>query len=246
MTYLAGKTAIITGGGRGIGAAVALALATKGAAVALTYRSDRDAAERTAARIAEAGGTATIWQADHGDDAGTARVVTDIAAHIGAIDILVNNAGIFSFGEIGEVAVADLDAALAVHVKAPFVAIRAALPAMPDGGRIITIGSSLGGHVPSAGLSVYATSKAALVGLTKALARELGPRAITVNLVNPGSIDTDMNPADGPQADDERALIPLGRYGQTREIAAAVAYLASPEAAFVSGAMLAVDGGVTA
>jgi NAD(P)-dependent dehydrogenase (short-subunit alcohol dehydrogenase family) len=172
--------------------------------------------------------------------------VAEVVSRFGRIDVLVNNAGIFPYAAIADTTTADIDDALSIHVRAPYVAVQSALPAMTEGGRIVSIGSSLGTQVPSPGVSLYAASKAALVGLTKALARELGPRGITVNLVSPGSIDTDMNPADGDQAVGERALIPLARYGQAAEVAKVVAFLASEEAAYVNGAVVAVDGGATA
>lgn len=243
---LLGKIAFVTGGSRGMGAAIARELAKRGGSVALTYHLAADAAREVVAEIEAAGSSAVAIQADHGGDHGTEQAISAAINHFGRIDILVNSAGIFPFAPIEETEIEEFDRTFAIHVRAPYRAIQMVLPAMSKGGRIISIGSSLGTHVPSAGVSLYAASKSALVGMTKALARELGPREITVNLVNPGSIDTDMNPADGPQADSERALIPLSRYGRAEEIAQAVAFLASPSAAFISGAILAVDGGATA
>lgn len=246
MRDLNGKVALVTGGSRGMGAEIARALARQGANVALTYRSAAGPAAEVVGELAALGAEPLAIQADHRVDAETRDAVRAVIDCFGRIDILVNNAGIFPYGTIAETAGETIEATLGLHVRAPYVAAQTALPAMPDGGRIISIGSSLGSHVPGPGVSLYAASKAALVGLTKALARELGPRGVTVNLVNPGSIDTDMNPADGLAADGERALIPLARYGRVEEVAAVVAFLAGPAAAYVNGAVLAVDGGATA
>lgn len=246
MTPLEGKVALVTGGSRGMGAAIARRLAAQGASVALTYRRSADAAEAVVADLKGSGADAIAIRADHRDDAGSLGACAAAIRHFGRIDILVNCAGVFVYAPIGETSPQDIDDVLALHVRAPYRLIQAALPAMRQGGRIITIGSSLGTRVPGPSLSLYAMSKAAMVGLTRALARELGPREITVNLVNPGSVDTDMNPADGPQADAERSLIPLGRYGRAGEIADSVAFLAGPSGAFVNGAVLAIDGGATA
>ncbi|MBN9205968.1 SDR family NAD(P)-dependent oxidoreductase [Methylibium petroleiphilum] len=243
---LENKVALVTGGSRGMGAAIARALAARGASIAVTYLSSSTAAQQVVAEAAHFGVVAIAVQADHRDDASTARAVLAVAERFGRIDIVVNNAGVFPFGPIEDMSLELIDQTLATHARAPYRLVQAALPSMPAGGRIVSIGSSLGTHIPSSGVTLYAMSKAALVGFTKALARELGPRGITVNLVNPGSIDTDMNPADGPQAEDERPRIPLGRYGRADEIANVVAFLVSPAAAYVSGAVLAADGGATA
>jgi 3-oxoacyl-[acyl-carrier protein] reductase len=158
----------------------------------------------------------------------------------------VNNAGIWVTGEIGEVTVEDIDRVLAIHVRAVFVAATAAARYLPEGGRIITIGSNLAERVPGPGLSLYAASKAAVIGMTRGIARDLGPRGITAVVVQPGSTSTDMNPADGPHADDQRALSPLGRFADASEIASTVAHLAGDAGRFITGTAITVDGGTNA
>ncbi|KQW13379.1 3-oxoacyl-ACP reductase family protein [Streptomyces sp. Root369] len=242
---LVGKTALVTGGNRGIGAAISRRLAAQGADVALTFARNKDQAETVAEQIRAAGGRGLAVAADATDAAGVRTAVEEVASEFGRIDILVNNAGYMdmSMPALEEVSLEDLDRTLDVNTRGAFLTAQAAARHMGEGGRIVNISSCLATHVPGPGMTVYAMSKAAISGLTLGLARDLGPRGITVNQVAPGSIDTDMNPADGPSADFQRSQNVFGRYGAADEIAHAVAYLVSPEAAFVTGASMAVDGG---
>ncbi len=243
---LRGKVALVTGGSRGIGAAIATALAGRGADVAITYARSAERARSVAGAIEAGGRRCLIIRADSGDSDAIVGAVDETVARLGRIDILVNNAGVFPFGPPEAVTVEEADRTLALHVRAPFLAACAAIRHMPDGGRIISIGSSLARRVPQAGVALYAMSKSALIGMTKGLARDLGPRGITVNVVDPGSTDTEMNPADGGAADGERALTALGRYGRPEDVAAAVVFLAGESASYITGASIAVDGGASA
>ena len=243
---LENKRALVTGGSRGIGAAIVKRLAREGAHVALTYVSKPDQANETATAAQALGVQALAIQADSADAEAVVLAVERTVAELGGIDILVNNAGIAVMAPIDDYRLEDFDRTLAVNVRAVFVATQAAVKHMKTGGRIITIGSCNAERMPFAGGAVYAMSKAALVGLVKGLARDLGPRGITINNVQPGPIDTDMNPADGEFAEMLRKLMALPRYGPADEIAAMVAYLAGPEAGFVTGASLTIDGGFTA
>ncbi len=243
---LAGKTAFVTGGGRGIGAAIVKRLARDGAAVAYTYRGSADQAKALAAGIEAEGGRALALQADAGDPAAVARALGDATSAHGALDILVNNAGVLVLGSIETVALEDFDRTLSLNVRAVFVAIQAALPRMNNGGRIINIGSVNADRMPFPGGAVYAMSKSALQGLVRGMARDLGPRGITVNNVQPGPVNTDMNPESGEFATMLHGTMALQRHAQPEEIAGMVAYLASPEAGFVTGANLTIDGGMAA
>ena len=240
---LDGKVALVTGGSRGIGAATALRLAEDGADVALTYQHNGALAAEVVDKIKNLGRRALAIQADSADAAAVSAAVSAAVAEFGRLDVLVNNAGVGFVGAFTETALEDVDRVLAVNVRGVFAATQAAAGVLADGGRVITIGSCVTDRVPGPGMALYATSKAAMVGLTKALARELGPRGITVNLVHPGPTDTDMNPADGPYAADQRALTAFDRYGTPSEVAAAVSYLAAPASAYVTAAVLSVDGG---
>lgn len=240
------RVALVTGGSRGIGAAIAQSLAKACFDVAITYRSSAERAEAVCRAVRNEGRNALAVEADSRDNDALVAAVDRTHTELGQLDVLVNNAGVFPFGSIEEATVEQLDEALAVHARAAFVASKAALRHMGEGGRIISIGSCLAERVPAAGLTIYAMSKSALIGFTKALARDVGPRGITVNLVQPGSTDTEMNPADGPGADAERTCSALGRYADPAEIASAVVYLASPQATYVTGACIAVDGGYSA
>lgn len=243
---LFGKRALVTGGSRGIGAAIARQLAADGADVAITYDKSAELAEAIAAEIRATGRRAVAVQADAGTPAGARAAVDGAVEALGGLDILVNNAGIARGGMIAETTLEDIDAQLDVNVRGVLLTTQAALAHIPDGGRIISIGSCLGERVGSPGLTVYSATKSALESFNRGLARELGPRGVTVNLVRPGATDTDMNPADGPSADDQTAGSALGRYAHPREIAAAVAFLASPAASYVTGTGITVDGGVNA
>lgn len=237
------RTALVTGGSRGIGAATALRLARDGVDVALTYVSDKEAAEAVVRRIEGYGRRAVALHSDAADAGAAESAVHEAADTLGRLDILVNNAGIGVLGPITGLAPADVDRVLAVNVRAVFLACRAAAERMADGGRIISLGTALSRHAGGPGGTLYAMSKSALAGLTKPLARELGPRGITVNLIQPGPVDTDLNPADGPYADGQRSATALDRFGTTDEVASLIAYLAGEEAAYITGTEVVVDGG---
>ncbi|MFI7346073.1 SDR family oxidoreductase [Streptomyces sp. NPDC049936] len=239
---LLGRTALVTGGSRGIGAAVALRLAREGADVALTYVNGKDAAADVVRAVEALGRRAVALRADSADADEAAGAVERAALALGgAPDVLVNNAGLGLLGPLETITPADVDRLLAVNVRGVFLTSRAAAARMTEGGRIITVGSCMAQRVPGPGGTLYAMSKSALIGLTKALARELGPRGITANIVHPGPIDTDMNPAGGPFAEGQAALTALGRFGTSDEVASTVAHLA--QATYVTGAEFAVDGG---
>jgi 3-oxoacyl-[acyl-carrier protein] reductase len=246
MSDLAGKVALVTGASRGIGAEIARTLARHGAAVAFTYRSAADQAHGVEKAIQSDGGRALAVQADNADPEAVRAAVEAAVAEFGGLDILVNNAGVFPSGPLDEVALEDVDRTLGIHVRAVFVAAQTAARHMTDGGRIINIGSCLIERLPGPEMTLYALSKSALTGLTKGLARDLGPRGITAVVVDPGPTDTDMNPAEGPVADFLREFIAIGHYGQARDVAGMVAYLAGPGGRHVTGSSILVDGGFAA
>ncbi|MFJ6512491.1 SDR family NAD(P)-dependent oxidoreductase [Streptomyces sp. NPDC091406] len=239
----AGRAALVTGGGRGIGAATALRLAQDGADVAVTYVRDEAAARAVVAKIEGFGRRGVALRCDAGDADAAADAVHRAADELGRLDILVNNAGIGVLGPIAELRGEEVDRTLAVNVRAVFLACRAAAERLADGGRIVSVGTALSRYAGGPGSALYGLSKSALVGLTKPLARELGPRGITVNLIQPGPVDTDLNPADGPFAEGQRTATALGRFGTTEEVASLVAYLVSVEAGFITGTEIVVDGG---
>ncbi|VXC33904.1 SDR family oxidoreductase [Massilia sp. 9I] len=245
-TRLEGKVAFISGGSRGIGAAIAQRLASEGAQVVIGYAASSAAALALVDRIETGGGKAIAVQADAADPVALTKAIDDAAARFGRLDILVNNAGVLLLGPVDEFSLEDFDRTLAVNVRAVFVAAKAAAAHMRDGGRIINISSTNALRMPFTGGAAYAMSKSALTGLAKGLARDLGPRNITVNNVQPGPVDTDMNPAEGEFASFLHGLMAVPRHGHVDEIAGMVAYLASPEAAFVTGADLLIDGGFAA
>jgi NAD(P)-dependent dehydrogenase (short-subunit alcohol dehydrogenase family) len=245
---LQGKSALVTGGSRGIGAAIARRLAHDGADVALTYVSAEGQAKEVADDVRASGRRALTIQADAASATDPAEAVHRTAREFGRFDILVNNAGIFPTGPLEEVTLEEIDRTLAIHVRAVLLASQAAAGHMtdPGGGRIVSIGSKMAERVPGPGITLYAASKSALSGLTRGLARDLGARGITANLVQPGSTDTDMNPADAPGADAQRASAALGRYGTPEELAAMVAHLVGPYGSGITGSTFTVDAGANA
>ncbi|ANY86081.1 MULTISPECIES: 3-oxoacyl-ACP reductase family protein [Pseudomonas] len=243
---LNGKVALVQGGSRGIGAAIVRRLAKEGAQVAFTYVSATDTAAALAADINANGGQALALRADSADAVAVQQAVQATVEAFGRLDILVNNAGVLAVAPVTEFDLAEFDRMLAINVRSVFVASQAAARHMGQGGRIINIGSTNAERMPFAGGAPYAMSKSALVGLTRGMARDLGPQGITVNNVQPGPVDTDMNPASGEFADSLIPLMAIGRYGQADEIASFVAYLAGPEAGYITGASLTADGGFAA
>lgn len=245
---LAGKAALVTGGSRGIGAAIVRRLASDGAAVAFSYAASADRANALVAEVEAAGGRAVAFKADQAVPREVQQLVAQAHARLEKLDILVNSAGVFVTGLVDDPAadVAAFDRQLDINVKGVVTAVRAAAPLMRDGGRIISIGTTGAVHIPFAGAADYVATKAAVAAYTRGWSRDLGPRNITVNLIQPGAIDTDMNPEDGPFAATLKSIASLGRYGRPEDIAAAVAFLAGPGASYITGATLNVDGGQSA
>jgi 3-oxoacyl-[acyl-carrier protein] reductase len=243
MSTLEGKVALVTGGSRGIGAAIVQRLAAAGADVALTYARSANGAEGVASAARQQGRRAIAIASDAADAGAAAAAVDQTVRELKRLDILVNNAGIFLAGPLDKVTLEDFEATMAINVRAVFFGSQAAAAHMSSGGRIISIGSNLGEQVFGPGMTLYSASKAALIGMTRGLARDLGPRGITVNVVQPGAINTDMNPADGPHADPQRSRMAMPRFGEPGDIAGLVTWLAGEEGRFVTGASITIDGG---
>ncbi len=246
MSKLTRKVALVTGGSRGIGAAIAKRLAADGANVAITYAKDADSASSVIKAIEQAGGKAIAIQADAADAEAVKRAVEKTVATLGRLDVLVNNAGTAIPKRFEETTLEELDRLIGLNIRGVFVTTQTALKHMNNDGRIIMIGSCVGERVMTPGLVPYAATKGAVKMFAQGLSREVGDRGITVNNVEPGPIDTDLNPAAGDWAVPQKAMTSLGRYGHVDEVAALVAFLAGPESSYITGANLTVDGGTNA
>jgi NAD(P)-dependent dehydrogenase (short-subunit alcohol dehydrogenase family) len=246
MIDLKGKRALVTGGSRGIGAAIAQALAENGADVAITYQNSVERADSVVSSIKKLGRRGLAVRADSADPEAIKRAVSETVESLGGLDILVNSAAVGLAGSIADLDLDEFRKMMDVNVRGPLAFAQAAIPQLPKGGRIISIGSALGDRVPFPGVTAYAISKSALLSFTRGLSRELGPQGITVNLVSPGSTNTESNPADGEGAAFQRTLSSLGRFAEPREIADVVLFLASPAASMVTGSIVTVDGGANA
>jgi 3-oxoacyl-[acyl-carrier protein] reductase len=246
MTHLTNKTAFVTGASRGIGAAIAKRLAADGANVAITYSKGADAANQVVKDIESAGGKAIAIQADATNAKAVNAAVEKTVSTFGGLDILVNNAGTAIPKAFEEATLEELDTVIDINLRGVFIATQAALKHLPDGGRIISIGSCVGERMMTPGLVPYSATKGAVKMFTQGLSREVGSRGITVNNVQPGPIDTDLNPAAGEWAAPQMAATALNRYGSVDEVAALVAFVAGPESSYITGANLTVDGGTNA
>lgn len=246
MKRLQNKVALITGGSRGIGAGIVKRLAAEGASVAFTYAHAKTAAQSVVAAVEAAGGKAVMIAADNHSPEAIAQAVETTVLTYGRIDILVNNAGVYIEKLIEDYTLQEYEAVMAVNVRAVFLATQAAAKHMQPGSRIITIGSNMADRVTDSHGTLYSMSKSALIGLHKGLARDLGPKGITANLVQPGPIDTDMNPANSAHAEAARSRMAIQQYGTPAQVAGLVAYLASEESAFITGTALTIDGGYSA
>jgi 3-oxoacyl-[acyl-carrier protein] reductase len=240
---LEGKVALVTGGSRGIGAAVVARLVREGARVAFTYSSSEAAARALVKKLATGGGKAKGYRADAAQPKTLPRLIGRVVKDFGGLDILVNNAGVWGGGRIGEIKTADYERVMRINVDAVFTLTNAAVKVMAAGARIVNISSVLGERASGADMGVYNASKFAVTGFSRSWAKDLGGRGILVNAVQPGPVDTEMNPASGENAAHMRGQTALGRYGKPEEIAGAVAFLAGPDATYVTGATLNVDGG---
>jgi len=246
VSKLANKVALVTGGSRGIGAAIAKRLAADGASVAITYAKDAGSALAVVQAIELGGGKAVAIQADSADAEAVKAAVEKAVATLGKLDILVNNAGTAIPKKFEETTLEELDRVIDINIRGVFVTTQAALKHMNNGGRIIMIGSCVGERMMTPGLVPYSATKGAVKMFTQGLSREVGDRNITVNNVQPGPIDTDLNPAAGDWAAPQKAATALGRYGLVDEVAALVAFVAGPESSYITGANLTVDGGTNA
>jgi 3-oxoacyl-[acyl-carrier protein] reductase len=243
---LAGKTALITGGSRGIGAAIAKRLAADGASVAITYAKDASSASAVVKAIEAEGGKAVAIQADATDPVAVKNAVEQAVAILGRLDVLVNNAGTAIPKAFDEATLDELDRVININFRGVLVSTQAALKHMNDGGRIIMMGSCVGERMMTPGLAAYSATKGAVKMFSQGLSREVGSRGITVNNIQPGPIDTDLNPASGDWAVSQKAATALNRYGRVEEVAALVAFVAGPESSYITGANLTIDGGTNA
>jgi 3-oxoacyl-[acyl-carrier protein] reductase len=246
MSDLTTKVALVTGASRGIGAAIAKRLASDGASVAITYSKGAEDAARVVDEIEAAGGKAVAFQADATDAAAVRSAVESVVSTFGRLDILVNNAGTAIPKPFEETTLEEIDQVVGLNVRGLFIATQAALKHLPEGGRIISIGSCVGERMMTPGLVVYSATKGAVKMFTQGLAREVGPRGISVNNIQPGPIDTDLNPADDEWAEPQLAATALKRYGRVEDIAPMVAFIAGPDSDYITGASLTIDGGTNA
>lgn len=246
MASPTGRTALVTGGSRGIGAAIVRRLASEGTAVVFTYAVAADAATALVDSVSRDGGSVSAVKANSADRGEVVNAVATAVQRLGHLDIVVSNAGGGVLLPLSEIGYDDIDRMINVTVHGTVTLVKESLPHLREGGRVITIGSVNSHYTPFDSMAIHALDRAALVGFVRGMARELGPKGITINNVQPGPVDTDANPADGPTSDLQRALIPIGRYGAAAEVASLVSYLAGPESSLMTGASLDIDGGYSA